>query len=273
MLGRLRRRDRAACSRAHPGGKGSRIRRSIDRPAFVAGDRREPGGRVPWLDAVPDAAVGREERLLGGVLGLVLVAEQHAAEAKHRRPVTLEDLGGPRRGRPVRAAAAREGSTALVVAASTAGRCVVITAAAEPCDRCGSSRGRCCRRRGRRYRDHCCPRPRPDRPRRCRDRALSTSSAWSSTWSSSSSTTGAAVGSTTVCRGLGLRPGCAGLAFAGFFTRGLRRGVGRALVLRRNLGRGGPGRRQDGEGDERGREQQKAPHDSPFRSNCDGGFV
>jgi hypothetical protein len=70
---------------------------------------------------------------------------------------------------------------------------------------------------------------------------------------------------------LGLRPG--GLGLRGLLHCSLHGGVGRALVLRRHLGRGGPGRRQHGEGDERGCEQQKAPHDSPFRSDRASGFV
>jgi hypothetical protein len=63
------------------------------RPALVAGDGGEPGGRLTGLGSAEKAAVGREERLLSRILSLGRVAQEHAAEAEDHPAVALEELG------------------------------------------------------------------------------------------------------------------------------------------------------------------------------------
>ena len=74
-------------------------------PAFVAGNGREPGGRVPGLGSVQQAPVGGEESLLDGVLSLLPVAHQDATEPEHGRAVPREQRGQTRTGRPMVGAA------------------------------------------------------------------------------------------------------------------------------------------------------------------------
>ena len=71
--------------------------RAQDAEAAVAGDRVEPGLQLDRLPAAPEAVVGRDEHLLEGVLGLLLVAEHVAAERQELRRVALvDDLEGRR---------------------------------------------------------------------------------------------------------------------------------------------------------------------------------
>ena len=98
------------------------------RPALVARDRREPGGRLPRRGAVEQRAVSREERLLRRVLGLGRVAQQQRGRARRPCGRGALELLGPR-ARPPRHRGGRRGaatcSGALVVAPSVAAVAVV----------------------------------------------------------------------------------------------------------------------------------------------------
>ena len=69
--------------------------RAQDAEAAVAGDRVEPRLQLDRLPAAPEAVEGRDEHLLEGVLGLLLVAEHVAAERQQLAGVPLvDDLEG-----------------------------------------------------------------------------------------------------------------------------------------------------------------------------------
>ena len=71
--------------------------RAQDAEAAVAGDRVEPRLQLDRLPAAPEAVVGRDEHLLEGVLGLLLVAQHVAAERQELRGMALvDDLEGRR---------------------------------------------------------------------------------------------------------------------------------------------------------------------------------
>ena len=77
--------------------------------ALVSCDRREPGGRLTRVIAGEQAAIGRQERLLGRVLSVVRIPQQAAAETEHERRVLVEEPAEPD-GRPrERAAPGRYG--------------------------------------------------------------------------------------------------------------------------------------------------------------------
>ena len=59
--------------------------------AFVARDRRQPGGGLSRLGAGEHVAMGREEDLLRGVLGLVRVFQEDPAQAVHHPGVLFEE--------------------------------------------------------------------------------------------------------------------------------------------------------------------------------------
>ena len=78
-------------------GLGERLTHPVARarPALVAGDRRQPGGRLTRLRSAEQAAIRGEECLLRGILGLRCVAQEHATETEHHTAVALEQLGCP----------------------------------------------------------------------------------------------------------------------------------------------------------------------------------
>src|SRR5436190_1263778 len=87
-------------------------------PALVARDRPEPSGRIAWLLAREQCAVGGEECLLRRVLSLGRVAQDQAADAEDHPPVLLEELGNALSGRPLTPAAGerkRQAGVHLVV--------------------------------------------------------------------------------------------------------------------------------------------------------------
>src|SRR5262249_42939829 len=69
------------------------------RERFVPRDRGEPGRRVSGRRAVQERQLSREGRLLHGILGLDLIAQQGATERAHECPVTLVELLDQRRDR------------------------------------------------------------------------------------------------------------------------------------------------------------------------------
>ena len=79
---------------------------SLDAGAtLVAGDRPEPGGRVAWIGSRQKALVRREKGLLSGVLGVLWVMQEQAAQAVHHAPVLLVEVGEACAGRPTIGAA------------------------------------------------------------------------------------------------------------------------------------------------------------------------
>ena len=84
-----------------------------DAPAtLVPDDRREPRSLVPRRTATQQGTVGRQERGLEGVLGLVTVAQEHHAEPVEGAPVLRVETGdmSPVLPRGARIAAVREGA-------------------------------------------------------------------------------------------------------------------------------------------------------------------
>jgi hypothetical protein len=65
-------------------------------PALPARDRTEPGLRLPRARARKHALVGKEKCLLGGVLSVLLVAQQLSAQPLDERAMGLDELGEQR---------------------------------------------------------------------------------------------------------------------------------------------------------------------------------
>jgi hypothetical protein len=64
-------------------------------PALIPSDRRQPGCRVARLRPAKEASVRRDERLLRGILGLVVIAQEEPAEPEHHACVLVEQQSKP----------------------------------------------------------------------------------------------------------------------------------------------------------------------------------